>query len=142
MSERSGVQWIRIDAMCKRYGDVTAQTIREWVKSGKLPEPMPMGALDLWSMEECDAYDERNREAAKAKRELRAKSRAQSLNAANAARKLINENKQRARIERAAGAGDAPPLPHGVTDQPPPPAPASSASSSKRSRRGKAETTS
>ena len=54
-------KWLRIEAVCARYGDVVPRSIQRAVDAGRLPAPdYPLGnKVPFWDEEKLEEHDRR-----------------------------------------------------------------------------------
>jgi hypothetical protein len=52
-------KWLRLEAVCQRYGDIVPRSLERAVKDGRLPAPeFPLSnRIPFWSEEALDAHD-------------------------------------------------------------------------------------
>jgi prophage regulatory protein len=55
-------RYLRRPAVRARYGDVSTATLYEWMKRGRFPRPVRIGArMVAWDEDDLDAHDARLR---------------------------------------------------------------------------------
>jgi hypothetical protein len=52
-------KWLRLEAVCQRYGDIVPRSVERAVQDGRLPAPeYPLGnRIPFWDEETLDSHD-------------------------------------------------------------------------------------
>lgn len=94
-------KFLKIDAVCQRYGGVDPATVYRLVRRNQFPAPRKFGSVSLWPVACLDAHDEHLPEGVNTRRTAAATAKCQTAEAIAKRHKTVIARRTAAKTEAA-----------------------------------------